>query len=266
MVVSAVVVAILLASTAAASPARHANLPCDPNCGPADLRITGTMDSTTVALGDSLTWRLTVSDANAGPATEVYVDINVPASVAVTSTYADRGTGCTSTSGTTLHCYLDWLADTAQVGHVTVTAKVTAAGDHALTAVVGYRAPDPAPADNTVTLTATTPLPPPPAPTPVLPVIAPGTIAPSPIHGKKVAVSFAVSRSDTGAALTDGGMMTASSSIPGKGIANVSTLVNGVARVSLVLPKTAKGKTLKVKVTVSTTDGSASKVATFRVR
>ncbi len=264
--VGTIAVAILLASAAAASPMRHANLPCDPNCGPADLRITGTMDSVTAAIGDSLTWRLTVTDANAGPATEVYVDINVPASVAVTSTYADRGTGCTSTSGTTLHCYLDWLADTAQVGHVTVTAKVTAAGDHALTAVVGYRAPDPAPADNTVTLTATTPLPPPPAPTPVLPVIAAGTIAPIPIHGRKVAVSFAVSRSDTGAALTDGATITASSSIPGKGIANVSTLVNGVARVALVLPKTAKSKTLKVKVTVTTIDGSASKVATFRVR
>ena len=114
-----------------------------------------------------------------------------------------------STSGTTIHRYLDWLADTAQTGYVTVTAKVTAAGDHALTAVVGYRAPDPAPA-GTVTLTATTPLPPPPT-TPVLPVIAPGTIAPSPIHGKKVRpASFAVTRSDTGAALTEGGTMTAS--------------------------------------------------------
>jgi Domain of unknown function DUF11 len=263
MLAGATLAAILLAAGAAASPMRHTNLPCDPNCGPADLRITGTMDATTAAVGDSLTWRLTVSDANAGPATEVYVDINVPASVAVTSTYADRGTGCTSTGPTTLHCYLDWLADTAQVGHVTVTAKVTATGDHALTAVVGYRAPDPAPADNTVTLTATTPAPP---PVPVLPVIAAGTIAPSPVHGKKVAVSFAVTRSDTGAALIDGGTMTASSSIPGKGIANVSVLANGVARVLLVVPKTAKNKVLKVSVTVTTTDGSASKVATFRVR
>jgi hypothetical protein len=138
-----------------------------------------------------------------------------------------------------------------------------------LTAVAGYRAPDPAPADNTVTLTATTPVPPPPPPppAPVIPVIAPGTIKPIiPVHAKKVAVSFPVTRSDTGAALTDGGTVTASSSVGGKGIANISTLVNGVARVTLALPKTAKGKMLRVSVTVLTADGSASKVATFRVR
>jgi hypothetical protein len=265
VVAGATLVAIVLASTAAASPARHSNLPCDPNCGPADLRINGTMDSTTAAVGDSLTWRLTVTDVNQGPATDVYVDINVPANVSVTSTYADRGTGCTSTSATTLHCYLDWLADTAQVGHVTVTAKVTGTGDHALTAVAGYRAPDPAPTDNTITLTATTPTPPPP-PAPVLPVIALGTITPSPVHGKRAVVTFAVTRSDTGAPLIDGGTVTASSAILGsQGMANVSTLVNGVARVSIVLPKTAKNKMLKVKVTITTTDGSASKVATFRV-
>ena len=57
MLAGATVVAIVLAASAAASPARHANLPCDPNCGPADLRIAGTMDSTTAAVGDSLTWR-----------------------------------------------------------------------------------------------------------------------------------------------------------------------------------------------------------------
>ena len=111
----------------------------------------------------------------------VYVNLTLPANVTVTYTYTDRGTGCTSTGATTWHCYLDWLADTAQVGHVILTAKVTATGDHALTAVAGYNAPDPTPNDNTVTLTATTPGAPvaPVAPVAVTAVVAAGVGTPS---------------------------------------------------------------------------------------
>ena len=135
-----IVAALVLAAGAAASPARHANPPCDPNCGPADLLMQGSMSQTTVAVGDTLVWYLQVNDQNKGPATGVYVDITLPTNVSLVSTYADRGTGCTSTSATTLHCDLDWLADTAPLGHVTVTTKVTGTGDHALTATAGYRA------------------------------------------------------------------------------------------------------------------------------
>jgi hypothetical protein len=254
--------ALVFAAGAAASPARHSNLPCDPACGPADLLMQGTMSQTIVAVGDSLVWYLQVNDQNQGPATGVYVDITLPSNVALVSTYADRGTGCTSTGATTLHCDLDWLADTAPLGHVTVTTKVTGTGDHPLTAVAGYRAPDPTPADNTLTLTATTPLPPPP---PVVPVIAPGVFAPiAPVSGKKAAVTFAVTRSDNGQVLTDGQML-GTATVGGKSIGTVQTFANGVAKLTFVVPKKSKNKVLAVKVTVTTTDGTASKAAAFRV-
>ena len=257
-----VVTALVLAAGAAAAPARHANPPCDPNCGPADLLMQGSVSQTTVAVGDALVWYLQVNDQNQGPATGVYVDITLPTNVSLVSTYSDRGTGCTSTGATTLHCDLDWLADTAPLGHVTVTTKVTGTGDHALTAVAGYRAPDITPADNTVTITATTPVPPPP---PVIPVIAPGTSAPKVlVSGKKASVSFAVTRSDNNEVLTDGTML-GSVTVAKKPVTSIQSFVNGVAKLTFVLPKKMKGKAVVARVTVTTADGSASKSATFHI-
>jgi len=257
-----VAAALVFAAGAAASPARHSNLPCDPACGPADLLMQGTMSQTIVAVGDTLVWYLQVNDQNQGPALGVYVNITLPTNVSLVTTYSDRGTGCTSTGPTTLHCDLDWLADSAPLGHVTITTKVTDTGDHALTAVAGYRAPDPTPADNTLTLTATTPTPPPP---PVLPVIAAGTVAPIIlVSGKKASVSFAVTRSDNNAILTDGTML-GTVTVAKKSIASVQTFANGVAKLTFVLPKKMKGKAVTAKVTVTTADGSASKGATFHI-
>jgi hypothetical protein len=229
------------------------------------------MDSTTAAVGDSLTWRLTVTDSNQGPATGVYVDVNVPSNVTVTYTYADRGTGCTGSGTNTWHCDLDWLADTAQTGHVVITAKVTAAGDHALTAVAGYRAPDPTPADNTVTLTATTPGAPvtpvvPVAPAAVTAVVASGVGAPpNQTAGHLGAVVFVVTRSDNGAPMTDA-TVTSSASVGGKTIPRLQTYINGVAQVSYSIPAKTRGKILTVKLTAKTPTGaSTSKVSTFVV-
>jgi hypothetical protein len=90
----------------------------DGDQGPADLQLTGTV-TPTGAVGDTLTWQLTVDDYNTGPALDVWVDVTLPSNVQLTSSSTDRGTGCTSTGATTLHCSLDWLSDTAQFGHVT---------------------------------------------------------------------------------------------------------------------------------------------------
>lgn len=267
-VAGAAAVAMTLASVATASfPSHHgkvAGTAADGDPGPADLRLTGTVDPAQAAVGDSITWRLTVNDANAGPALDVWVDVTLPANVELTSSYADRGPGCTATSATTVHCNLDWLADSAPSGHVILVTKVDATGDHVLTAVTGYRAADPAPADNHVTLTATTPSPPPPPPPPVLPVIGRGSIAPSPIAGKKAIVTFSVTRSDNGAALTEG-TAAGRASVAGKTIKSATQFTNGVAQVSFVVPKTAKRKQLKVVVTIVDNGQSAAKSATFTV-
>jgi hypothetical protein len=269
--------AMVLASIAGASPLGQSGAVafaprCD-NCGVADLQLTGTVDPTQGGVGDTLTWQLTVNDYNTGPALDVWVDVTLPSNVQLVSSYTDRGTGCTSTGATTLHCYLDWLADTAQFGHVILVTTITATGDHTMTAITGYSSPsgpvaDPTPANNSATVTAATPTPPPP-PTPpstiVVPVIGSPAIAPGPLAGKHVTVSFHVTQGDTGAPVT-AGRTTWQVSLFGNTARYRGQVVNGLAQLSLTLPKTAKGKQLKVGVTVLTADGgSASRVATFRV-
>ena len=263
-------VAVLLASSAAASPMRHAVSSCTPgyDCGLADLQLQGTVDPMQAAVGDTLTWRLTVNDNNTQPALNVYVDITLPANVTLTYSSTDRGTGCAPTSATTLHCNLDWLADTAQFGHVTLATTITATGDHTLTAVTGYSSPsgpvaDPSPADNTLTLTATTPTPPPP-PAPVMPVIESPVLLPGPIAGSHVTVGFWVLRSDNGARLTEG-TMTGSASVAGRALKYAKKFKSGYAWLTFVIPKTAKGKQLKVKVTITANGQTASKAATYTV-
>ena len=134
----AAAVALTLASVASASLLGQNGRTADGDPGVADLHMEGTVDPLQAAVGDSITWRLTVNDYNTGPALDVWVDVTLPANVSLTSSYTDRGTGCTVDGDNHLHCYLDWLADTAQFGHVILVTKVTATGDHVLTAVTGY--------------------------------------------------------------------------------------------------------------------------------
>ena len=134
----AAAVALTLASVASASLLGQNARAADGDPGVADLRLEGTVDPLQATVGDLITWRLTVNDYNTGPALDVWVDVTLPANVSLTSSYTDRGTGCTVDADNHLHCYLDWLADTAQFGHVILVTKVTATGDHVLTAVTGY--------------------------------------------------------------------------------------------------------------------------------
>ena len=236
--------------------------------GVADLRLEGSVEPTQAAVGENLTWRITVNDYNTGPATNFWVDIQFPASVSLVSSYADRGTGCTVVGDNKLHCYLDWLADNVQFGHVILVTKVTATGDHVLTAVTGYSAADPTPADNTLTLTATTPAPPPPYTPPVVvvrPVIGSATITPAAAAGRHVAVSFKVTRSDNGKLLTRGTMI-CDPSIQGRVIHHAEQFTNGVARLAFTIPKNAKGKLLKVHVTIKLAGQSATRIVTFHVK
>ena len=68
------------------------------------------------------------------------------------------------------------------------------------------------------------------------------------------------------------GKMVCDPSVGGKTVAHTESLKNGQARLSFVVPKTAKGKLLTVKVKITATEPksgktvSAAKVAKFRVR
>lgn len=114
----------------------------------------------------------------------------------------------------------------------------------------------------------TTPPPPaPPAPpTVVKPVIGKPVATPkAAVAGKRFTVAFKVTRSDTGGPLTSGKMV-CDPKVAGKVLRHAESFKAGVAKLSFVVPKTAKGKLMKVKVTIKAGKQSATKVATFRVK
>ena len=117
---------------------------------------------------------------------------------------------------------------------------------------------------------ATPPPPPPtttttPAPAAVTPVIGTPMTTPSKaVAGKRMTVAFPVTRSDNGQPLTSGKMV-CDPSVAGKVITHAESFKAGTAKLSFLVPKAAKGKLLKVKVTIVSGTQSATKVATFRV-
>ena len=111
------------------------------------------------------------------------------------------------------------------------------------------------------------PPPPPPAPAPavVKPQIgAPVTVPTRAVAGKRMTVVFPVTRSDTGKPLTTGKLI-CDPSVMGKVIAHAESFKAGQARLSFVVPNTAKGKQLKVKVTIRLGNQSTTRIATLRV-
>lgn len=107
---------------------------------------------------------------------------------------------------------------------------------------------------------------PPPPPAVVRPVIGKPTATPSlPTAGRKLAVTFPVTRSDNGKPL-GGGTMTGDPSITGKVLKHVESFTNGKARLSFAIPKAAKGRQLKIKVVITFEGDSATRLKTYRIR
>lgn len=125
----------------------------------------------------------------------------------------------------------------------------------------GDTAPD---GDAVYTYILTTPPPPPPPPK-VKPVIGAPVATPA-IAGRKMTVTFAVRKSTDGTPMTTG-TMTCDPSVAGKALGHQESFKGGTAKLTFTVPKTAKGKQLKVKVTIVSTDGlAATRVAPFKVR
>jgi hypothetical protein len=115
---------------------------------------------------------------------------------------------------------------------------------------------------------STVPPPPPPAPPVVVvkPVIGAAIVTPAkPSAGQRVTVSFPVKRSDTGQALTSGKMI-CDPSVAGKVLPHAEHFTGGFAKLSFLVPKSAKGKLLKVKVTIKLGTQSTTRIASYRVR
>ena len=85
--------------------------------------------------------------------------------------------------------------------------------------------------------------------TPVIgkPVLTPARV----LAGRRVTLTFPVTRTDAAQPkpLTSG-TMACNPTVAGKVIPHTESFKNGVARLSFVIPKAAKGKTLKVKLTI----------------
>jgi hypothetical protein len=99
---------------------------------------------------------------------------------------------------------------------------------------------------------------------PAKPVIGKPSATPKqPVAGNRFTVSFAVTRSDTGAPLTRGRML-CDPSVGGRVLRHAESFAGGRARLALVVPADAAGKLLKVKVTIRA-GRSATRVAGFHV-
>ena len=108
----------------------------------------------------------------------------------------------------------------------------------------------------------------PPTTTPAAPgkpwIGSPATIPAKAVAGKRFTVSFPVTRTDNGKPLTTGTMV-CDPSVQGKVIPHAESFKNGTAQLSFTIPKSAKGKLLKVKVAIKVGSLSTTKVATFHI-
>ena len=99
----------------------------------------------------------------------------------------------------------------------------------------------------------------------VKPVIGkPVAVPAQPVAGKRFAVSFKVTRSDTGAPLVRGTMI-CDPSVAGRVLPHAESFRAGAARLAFTVPASAAGKSLKVKVTIRAGGQSATRVSSFRV-
>jgi hypothetical protein len=110
-----------------------------------------------------------------------------------------------------------------------------------------------------------TPAPATPAPL-VRPVLGKAVAVPGkPIAGRPFTLSLAVTRSDSGRALLTG-RMTCAPTIAGKLVKHTDSFKAGKVKLSLVVPKTAKGKLLKIKLAVTASGRTASRTYSYAVR
>jgi hypothetical protein len=100
---------------------------------------------------------------------------------------------------------------------------------------------------------------------PLRPLIGVPTTTPKKaVAGKRFTVVFPVTRSDDGRPLTSGRMI-CDPSVQGKVIGHAESFRGGKAQLSFVVPRTAKGKQLKVTMTIKLGDKAATRIAVFRV-
>ena len=93
----------------------------------------------------------------------------------------------------------------------------------------------------------------------------PAGVPARPAAGRRFTLSLPVTRSDTGRPLLTG-TIACHASVAGKVVRHVQSFTAGRARLSLVVPKTAKGKLLKVGVRVTAWGRTAVRTHAYAVR
>jgi hypothetical protein len=100
----------------------------------------------------------------------------------------------------------------------------------------------------------------------IVPVIGTGFSTPTALTaGKSVVLSFPVTDASTGASLTTVTAMIGNPRLGGTVVRHVEHFGNGYATIAVKLPKTAKGKSLSVALTIKVGDQSTSKTTIFRI-
>lgn len=100
----------------------------------------------------------------------------------------------------------------------------------------------------------------------IRPLIGKPTLVPSrPIAGKRLTISYPVTRGSDGSPLMSGKLV-CDPSVAGKLIPHSEQFRNGTARVALTVPKYAKGKLLRVKVTIKLGTTTTTKITSLRIR
>lgn len=168
--------------------------------------------------------------------------------------------------------YADFRVNKSEIGNPTAFAFAVGSLRYSADAITAAdRAPDSSLQTFSYDMTpAATPTPTPttpPTPKPVVvkPVFGTAKLSVPPVAGKKVVFTLAVKRSDNGAPLTTGAM-TCDPSVAGTALGHVESFKGGTAKLAFTIPRTAKGKTLKVKVTIVNAGRAATKIVTYKVR
>jgi len=251
-----------------------------------DLVLTKTATRTAALVGDVVVYYIKVSvkpdQKITQTATQVVVTDPLPAGVTVTSTYSDRGAGCSGT--TTLVCNLDFLPG-ALTATITVRTRVTQTGTIVNTASVRAHQNDPDLSNNSAsaTVTVTTPTPPaPPPPPPAAPRLirsgAPTLQASRSAGAAEVSFRLFVSEPATlGVKAADPKTGSALRFAPGSrlGAAGtetaVASLTTSVDRTKVVRVKLrfdagrlVKGKIYRVSVSATDSDGTTTLAVPFR--
>jgi uncharacterized repeat protein (TIGR01451 family) len=118
-----------------------------------DLSVAGSVTNSTPAVGDNVTFFVTVTDKNGKPAQPLYLNVALGGGLQFVSASADRGNGCTVVSAGQIKCFLDWLSSDVPAAHLQIVTKVVAATDQTFSGTAAAGQGELNPADNTLSLT-----------------------------------------------------------------------------------------------------------------